>query len=223
VLDRLGERYGAWWIDLLGEHNHVGGAEATRWLLDRSRLRPGSRMLDTGAFLGAAARMAAAEGVRAFATDVNEEFLAAGRSLPHGERVRWLAAASERLPFRGDTFDSVWALDTASPPRELSRVAATTATLCLCCEAPVDSRGGAEAFFEEWGEYGWSLAAHRQMTLEATAAWRRAEAEMVWRRRHFEERYGKRGYQGQLDLLASMVQTYERGEVGHGLYVFRRA
>ena len=38
----LADAYPAWWVDLLGEHNHVGGAEATRWLLERSRLAPGA-------------------------------------------------------------------------------------------------------------------------------------------------------------------------------------
>ena len=89
-------------------------------------------------------------------------------------------------------------------------------------QAPVDSRGGAEAFQDEWAEYGWELTAHKPLSLEATNAWRRAEGELVWRRPHYEERYGKRSYLAQLDLLTHMVQTYERGEVGHGLYVFRR-
>ena len=36
TLEQLGERYGAWWIDALGEHNHIGGLDSTRWLLDRA-------------------------------------------------------------------------------------------------------------------------------------------------------------------------------------------
>ena len=222
VIESLGERYGAWWIDALGEHNHVGGAETTAWLFERAALAPGALMLDTGAFVGAAARFAASHGVRAVAVDVNADFLNAGRTLPYGRDVGWVEAASERLPFAAGTFASVWALDTAMPPRELSRVAAGEATLCLCAEAPVDSRGGAEAFFDEWAEHGWRLTAHRALSLEATATWRRAEADLVWRRPHYEQRYGKRSYVAQLDLLTSMVQTYERGEVGHGLYVFER-
>lgn len=222
TLEELGERYGAWWIDALGEHNHVGGAEATAWLFERAELRAGDTMLDCGAFVGAAARYCASRGVRAHATDINEEFLAAGRALAGGELVRWITAATERLPFRTGTFASVWCLDTAMPPREVSRVAGVRATLCLCAEAPNDARGGAEAFFDEWATFGWSLAAHRPMSLEATQTWRKAEAELVWRRPHYEERYGRRGYLAQLDLLTSMVQAYERGEMGHGLYVFRR-
>ena len=59
ALSRLADDYAAWWIDLLGEHNHIGGPEATRWLLERAELAPGKIMLDAGAFVGAAARMAA--------------------------------------------------------------------------------------------------------------------------------------------------------------------
>jgi hypothetical protein len=88
---------------------------------------------------------------------------------------------------------------------------------------PVDARGGVEAFIEEWGEYGWSLSAHRQMSNEATVAWRGAEAEMVRRRPYYEARYGTRPYLGQLDMLMNMVASYERHEQGHGLFVFRRS
>jgi len=222
TLAELGDRYGAWWIDALGEHNHVGGVESTSWLFERSGLTGGSRMLDCGAFVGAAARFTAERGVRAVAGDLNAKFLAAGRAMEHGSDVRWVECATERLPFANGTFDSVWALDTAMPPRELSRVAGPRATLCLCCESPEDSRGGATAFEDEWAEHGWRLAAHKPLGLEATNTWRLAEAELVWRRPYYEERYGKRGYLAQLDLLTTMVQAYERGEMGHGLYVFRR-
>jgi len=137
--------------------------------------------------------------------------------------VRWLAADSAHLPFRDGSFDSVWAMDTYIAPRELSRVAARSrATLCLNCEVPVDVRGGVEAFIEEWAEYGWSMAAHKEMSNDATVAWRSAEAEMVRQRPYFEARYGTRPYLAQLDMLGNMVASYERHEQGHGLFVFRR-
>lgn len=224
ALHRLADEYQAWWIDLLGEHNHIGGAEATKWLLDRAELGPGRRMLDTGAFVGAAARMASeVSGCEAFATDLNFDFLAAGRDLPGGTPVRWVTADSARLPFRNGKFQSVWAMDTYISVRELSRVAAKqSATLCLNCEVPVDGRGGVEAFIEEWAEYGWSLAAHKEMSNDATVTWRNAEADMVRRRPYFEQRYGTRPYLRQLDMLMAMVLSYERHEQGHGLFVFRR-
>ena len=79
-----------------------------------------------------------------------------------------------------------------------------------------------ESFVDEWEEYGFELAGHKSLTLEAVQVWRNAESIMVAKRTHYEERYGKRAYLGQLDLLMNLVQTYERGEAGHGLMVFRR-
>lgn len=223
ALQRLADDYAAWWIDLLGEHNHVGGIETTRWLLQRSGLGPGRRMLDAGAFVGAAARLAAGQtGCIAIATDINPDFLAAGRDLPGGSAVRWVAADNRRLPFRDAAFDSIWALDTEIAYHEFNRVAAPGATLCLCCEAPSDSRGGLDAFIEDWERAGWQLAAHRPLSAEAAHTWRIAEAELVRRRPYFEERYGTRTYLRQLDAVAYLVQAYERGEQGHALFVFRR-
>lgn len=223
ALEQLTEEYAAWWIDFLGEHNHIGGEGATRWLLERAALGPGKRMLDCGAFVGAAARLAVAEtGCDAVAIDLNADFLVAGRAMESGAAVQWLTGDSGRLPFRDSTFDSVWALDTYIGMRELSRVARPGATLCLCCEVPVDGRGGVEAFIDEWHEYGWELAGHKEMSNEATNTWRKAEADLVRQRPHYEQRYGTRPYLGQLDMLYAMVQSYERHEQGHGLFVFRR-
>lgn len=223
VFDQLVEEYPAFWIDALGEHNHIGGAEATRWLLDHIALRPGDRLLDAGAFVGAAARMAAAEtGARAVATDINLDFLRAGSRMDGGGSVQWLVADNRRLPFAGGSFQSVWCLDSYLASRELSRVASPVATAAICTEVPVDGRGGHEAFVEEWAAFGWELAAHRQLTGEATHAWRMAEAALVRKRPYFRERYGERGYEIQLDVLADLVHMYERGEQGHGLFVFRR-
>lgn len=223
ALEDLAEEYAAWWIDFLGEHNHIGGADATRWLLERSGVAAGDWMLDAGAFVGAAARTAAQElGAKAVACDLSRDFLAAGQAMAAGDGVHWATATTQRLPFRDGAFRSVWCLDTYIAPRELSRVAAPRATICLCCEVPTDSRGGVEAFIEEWEGMGWSLSAHRQMSSEATQTWRMVEAELVRKRPRFEARYGHHGYLGQLDLLANMVHAYERGEQGHGLFVFAR-
>jgi hypothetical protein len=221
--DELAERYATWWIDFLGEHNHVGGLDATRWFLERCGLRAGDFMLDAGGFVGAAGRLAAeATGASAVVTDAHPDFLSAGREMSGGEAVTWIAAANERLPFRASAFRSVWCLDSAVVPKELTRVAAIGATLCLDTDAPNDGRGGLDAFLEEWESLGWQLRAHRAMSSEATQTWRAAEAELVRRRPHWENRYGKRDYLAQLDLVATLVHTYERGEMGHGLFVFER-
>ncbi|MGH2633916.1 MAG: class I SAM-dependent methyltransferase [Tepidiformaceae bacterium] len=222
-LDALIAEYPAWWIDFLGEHNHIGGIESTIWLLERAGLQPGARMLDCGAFVGAAARLAAERcGADAVAIDLNTDFLITGRAMAGGGRVWWVTANARRLPFCDGAFASVWCLDSDVAPKELSRVASSRATLCLCCEVPVDSRGGVEAFIDEWAEFGWALSAHKQLSSDATQLWRKVEAELVRRRPFFEERYSTRGYLAQLDLIASMVRSYEVGEQGHGLFVFAR-
>jgi SAM-dependent methyltransferase len=222
-LELLSDEYAAWWIDILGEHNHIGGLETTRWLLDHARIDAASTVLDAGAFVGGTARFIAGHtGARVVATDVNADFAVTGRELADGGRVAWASGATQKLPFRDGAFSSVWCLDSYVAVRELSRVAGHPATLCLCCEVPTDSRGGVESFIDEWAEYGWELSAHRQISSDATQTWRHAEAEMVRRRPYFEERYGKRGYLGQLDMLAGMVRAYEIGEQGHGLFVFAR-
>jgi SAM-dependent methyltransferase len=222
-LEALSDEYAAWWIDLLGEHNHIGGVEATKWLLDRAHITAEDRVLDAGAFVGGAARLIARRTeATVVATDVNADFLITGSKMPGGELVTWAAGSTHKLPFADGVFTSAWCLDSYIAPKELSRVTAPRATLCLCCEVPVDSRGGAESFIDEWAELGWEMRAHRQMSSDATQTWRLAEGEMVRRRPHFEARYGKRGYIGQLDMLANMVRAYEIGEQGHGLFVFSR-
>jgi len=222
-LSALADEYAAWWIDFLGEHNHVGGEEATRWLLDRSRLAAGDRMLDCGAFVGASARMAARRlDVRAVAIDLEPDFLKTGRQLAGGELVAWAAANTQRLPFPDALFQSVWSLDSYISAREMSRVAAARATICLCCETPDDSRGGLDSFLDEWREFGWEMTAHKSITIDALQAWRHAEAELVARRSRYEARYGHRPYLGQLDLMGHLVAGYERGGMGHSLLVFAR-
>lgn len=223
LFDRLVADYPSWWIDFLGEHNHVGGAEATRWLAERSGIAVGDAVLDTGAFVGASARhLAQTVGARPIATDLNPEFLEVGRGMPGGDAVEWIVADTSRLPFSDAAFTSVWCLDSYLAPRELTRVVRSGGTLCLCTEAPADSRGGLDAFLDEWFAVGWTLSAHKPMSLDATQQWRAAESAMVARRRYYEERYGTRGYLGQLDLLSSLVRSYERGEQGHALFVFRK-
>jgi SAM-dependent methyltransferase len=223
VWDALVEAYAAWWIDLLGEHNHVGGLETTRWLSQRSGLKPGDLALDAGSFVGGTARFIAYEGARAVALDLGRDFLRAGSKLEHGGRVAWVEGMAQKLPFPAETFRAVFCLDSYMAPAEFARVTAWDGTICLCCEVPVDSRGGVEAFIEEWAEHGCELAAHKQLSLEATQQWRTAEAELVRRRPHFQARYGERAYIAQLDIVSDLVRVYERGEMGHGLFVFRKA
>jgi SAM-dependent methyltransferase len=223
VWDELVEAYAAWWIDLLGEHNHIGGLETTRWLWQRSGLKSGDLALDAGAFVGGTARFLAQRGVRAVALDLGKDFLSAGARLDAGAGVHWVEGLAQKLPFRSQIFQSLFCLDSYLAPAEFARVIAPAGTVCLCCEVPVDSRGGLDAFIDEWSALGFQLASHKQLSLEATQQWRSAEAELVRRRPHFQERYGERTYLAQLDMVGDLVRVYERGEQGHGLFVFRRA
>jgi len=220
-VEKLGELYGAWWIDFLGEHCHVGGEEVTHWLLEHAGV-PSAAVLDAGAFVGATARLLGGRGAKVIATDANPEFLAYGRGMPRGSNVDWVAAPNQRLPFPDLTFGAIWCLDAGAVPHEFSRVAADRAELVLCTETPEDGRGGAEAFVEEWAEFGWRLRAHRSVSGEALQIWQRAEAQMVGRRSYYEPRYGKRSYLAQLDQVADLVRAYSMHELGHGLFVFER-
>ena len=81
---------------------------------------------------------------------------------------------------------------------------------------------GVNGVAAEYTPFGWSLFAHRLMNSDATQLWRKAEAEFVRRRTHFQPRYGQREYLSQLDMLNTMLRSYEIGEMGHGLFVFTR-
>jgi len=104
---------------------------------------------------------------------------------------------------------------------ELSRITTSDATLCLCCEVPVDGRGGVEAFIDEVEYHGWKMAAHRQMSIEATNTWRAAEADLVRRRPYFEARYGTRPTLPSSTCLATSSRL-RASRTGHGLFVFER-
>lgn len=220
-VERLGELYGAWWIDFLGEHCHVGSESATRWLLGRAAQAAGP-VLDAGSFVGATARLLGRSGVRAVAADANADFLEVGQRLPGGTKVEWAAAPNQRLPFADGTFSALWCLDADVVPREFSRVVAESGELVLCLETPDDGRGGAEAFFGEWAEFGWRLKSHKSVTSEALQVWQLAEAQLVGRKTYYEPRYGKRGYLIQLDQIAELVRAYSMHELGHGLFVLER-
>ncbi len=222
-LSQLGKTYGAWWIDFLGEHCHVGGLDATQWLLENSQPRAGARVLDAGAFVGASARLLARDaGTVSFASDVGRDFLSVGRDSPGGGSVSWVVATSDRLPFPDGHFSSIWCLDAMAVPQEFSRVAAPTGKICLCTEMPEDVRGGAEGFLEEWRKFGWRLAAHKSVTADAVQLWRAVEAGLVHRRTHYEPRYGSRSYLHQLDQVAELVRSYTAHENGHALIVLAR-
>jgi demethylmenaquinone methyltransferase/2-methoxy-6-polyprenyl-1,4-benzoquinol methylase len=84
-----------------------------RWkgrLLDMAELRPGHRVLDLAAgtgdlALGAVARVG--EGGAVVAADLTPEMLKAGRRREDSEKVLWMQADAEALPFAPQSFDRV--------------------------------------------------------------------------------------------------------------------
>lgn len=223
VFDRLVEAYPAWWIDALGEFNHIGGEESTRWLMDRAGLVPGARVLDAGCFVGATARLVAEEtGAAVTATDIGQDFIDAGREMAGGQGVDWLVADTRRLPFADGSFASTWCMDSHVAMGELTRVTAENGTICLCAVAPLDATGALWTFREQWEDAGWRIVEQKLLSTQATQVWRGAEMDLVGQRAHFQERYGARGYMAQLDIVAELVRAYEYREMGHGLFVLRR-
>ncbi len=87
---------------------HAGGAAATRHLLDRLALEPGTRLLDVGCGVGGASRMAADRGAEVTGVDLTPEFVDVARALTErvglAERVLFLATAGESLPFADAAF-----------------------------------------------------------------------------------------------------------------------
>lgn len=92
---------------------HMGGARATRELIQRAGLREGMRVLDVGGGLGGPARTLAAEtGCTVTVLDLTEEYCAVGEMLTArtglGDRVTFQHGNALDMPFPDGTFDAVW-------------------------------------------------------------------------------------------------------------------
>ncbi len=89
---------------------HAGGAAATRRVLDRLSLVPGTRLLDVGCGVGGVGRMAAARGAEVTGVDLTPEFVDVARALSErvglAERTTFLATAGESLPFGDGAFEA---------------------------------------------------------------------------------------------------------------------
>ena len=113
-----------------------GGEGALRWLADRLDLRPGARLLDSGAGVGGPAGWLAAErGLRPVCAEPMAAAVRAGRRLFGLPSV---IAVSQYLPFADASFDAAWCLgvlcttsDKAGLLAELRRVLAPGARLGL--------------------------------------------------------------------------------------------
>jgi MPBQ/MSBQ methyltransferase len=93
---------------------HVGGAPATRYLLERLEVGPGSTVLDVGSGIGGASRLAAMTGASVTGIDLSPEFVAAATHLTGrvglGERARFVVTPGEELPLEDGTFDTAMML-----------------------------------------------------------------------------------------------------------------
>lgn len=90
---------------------HAGGVAASRHLLERVGVRPGTRLLDLGCGIGGTARLAASYGATVTGLDLTPELVAAAASLTRDVGLdgsaRFLTGSAEALPFRDGAFDAV--------------------------------------------------------------------------------------------------------------------
>ena len=89
---------------------HVGGAPATRHVLEQLELRPDLRVLDVGCGIGGTARMAALAGARVTGIDLTPEFVDAASRLTEavglGDRVSYLSTPGESVPLEDASMDA---------------------------------------------------------------------------------------------------------------------
>ncbi len=89
---------------------HAGFAAATKDVLDRVGLAPGTRLLDVGCGVGGTSRMAAMAGAEVTGIDLTPDFVEAATSLTErvglADRARFVATAGESLPFDDASYDA---------------------------------------------------------------------------------------------------------------------
>ncbi|WP_158266849.1 class I SAM-dependent methyltransferase [Alsobacter soli] len=89
---------------------HIGGAEATAALLEKSGIRPGLEVLDIGSGIGGPARMIAERyGCQVTGVDLTPQFVETARALSAmcgmADRVRFEAGSAVALPCEASSFD----------------------------------------------------------------------------------------------------------------------
>jgi SAM-dependent methyltransferase len=89
---------------------HAGGAPASKHVLDRLGVAPGTRLLDVGCGIGGASRMAAMAGAAVTGIDLTPEFVETARTLSDRvglrDRIEFLTTAGESMPLDDATFDA---------------------------------------------------------------------------------------------------------------------
>ncbi len=102
---RIAGRY-----DLLNRLMTFGQDRAWRTeAIQHLAVQPGQRILDAGSGTGDIALQIVQQtpGVRVVAADLTPEMMAIGRQRPNGERVAWVVADAQHLPFCDGAFDGV--------------------------------------------------------------------------------------------------------------------
>jgi MPBQ/MSBQ methyltransferase len=88
---------------------HAGGAPATRHVLDRLGVGPGTRLLDVGCGIGGTSRMAGMAGAEVTGIDLTPDFVEAADRLTEevglADRVSFVTTPGESAPFEDDSFD----------------------------------------------------------------------------------------------------------------------
>jgi SAM-dependent methyltransferase len=89
---------------------HVGGAPATKHVLDRLEVGPGVRLLDVGCGIGGTSRMAAMAGAEVTGIDLTPDFIEAANTLTDrvglADRVTYVTTPGESAPFEAGSFDA---------------------------------------------------------------------------------------------------------------------
>ena len=100
------------------EELHIGGREATRYLVARLDLGPDHQVLDVGCGIGGAARyMASRAGCRVTGIDITPAFIQAAVTLTAAvgldDKVRFEVGSALSLPYEDDRFDALVTLHAA--------------------------------------------------------------------------------------------------------------
>lgn len=122
---------------------HIGGRNATEYIISKMNFRPDSHVLDIGCGIGGAARtIAAQKGCSVTGIDLTPEFIDAANTLTDltglSGRVRFEACSALDMPIEDDTFDAAITIHAAMNIRErdvlyneIARVLKAGASLCI--------------------------------------------------------------------------------------------